>query len=174
MADTRRSLTDLLALLADNTSRAISPQDLRDALVSAHGTYGMMYTKDGSTAQGSIGTSFAQLTGFAVDGLSGGTTPANATDDITVGTDGVYAVMLQASFTGTAATEFTLNLHVNDAEGVFQCSQMLDAAGAVVSGSVFGLLSLSATDDVSVYVKADGASKSITIEDLQMFVLRIA
>ncbi len=37
MADTVRSLTALQALLADNTARAISPQDIRDALYSVLG-----------------------------------------------------------------------------------------------------------------------------------------
>ncbi len=37
MADTLRTLSALLALLADNTSGAISPQDLRDFLVSVAG-----------------------------------------------------------------------------------------------------------------------------------------
>lgn len=38
MADTNRTLTALQALLPDNTSRAISAQDLRDFLVSAYGS----------------------------------------------------------------------------------------------------------------------------------------
>ena len=37
MADTVRTLSALQGLLADNTSRAISPQDLRDAVISADG-----------------------------------------------------------------------------------------------------------------------------------------
>lgn len=37
MADTVRTLTALQTLLADNTARAISPQDLRDALYSVLG-----------------------------------------------------------------------------------------------------------------------------------------
>jgi len=37
MANTRRSLSDLLALLADNLDGAISAQDLRDLLISVMG-----------------------------------------------------------------------------------------------------------------------------------------
>jgi hypothetical protein len=37
MADTVRTLTAIQGLLADNTNRAISPQDLRDAVISGIG-----------------------------------------------------------------------------------------------------------------------------------------
>ena len=37
MADTIRTLADLQTLLADNTAGDISPQDVRDFLVSVHG-----------------------------------------------------------------------------------------------------------------------------------------
>ena len=42
MADTQRSIADVLALLADNSAGAISPQDLRDAIVTQHAAHGML------------------------------------------------------------------------------------------------------------------------------------
>lgn len=57
MADTRRSLTALQALLADNNTGAISPQDVRDLLVSAAPPYGSIYLSSSSeTSIGGIGT----------------------------------------------------------------------------------------------------------------------
>src|SRR3990167_284713 len=52
MADTIRQLAALQALLADNTSGAISPQDLRDFLVSALPT-GRSATKVAASASAS-------------------------------------------------------------------------------------------------------------------------
>ena len=43
MADTQRTASALATLFADNTSGDISPQDLRDFLVSAHVNYGVSY-----------------------------------------------------------------------------------------------------------------------------------
>lgn len=43
MADTQRSLSDLQTLFADNITRAISEQDLRDFLVSVRPPHGTMY-----------------------------------------------------------------------------------------------------------------------------------
>jgi hypothetical protein len=52
MADTVRTLTALAGLLADNTNRAISPQDLRDAVISA---VGYQYGRAVSTSQALTG-----------------------------------------------------------------------------------------------------------------------
>lgn len=54
MADTQRTVSAILALLADNTSRAISPQDLRDAFVSWRMASGQIYIPDGSGAATTI------------------------------------------------------------------------------------------------------------------------
>jgi hypothetical protein len=40
MADTERTQTEILALLADNSAGAISPQDIRDSVVSARANQG--------------------------------------------------------------------------------------------------------------------------------------
>lgn len=47
MADTIRTLAALQALLADNSSNDISPQDLRDAIYSLHNAYQVMGAADG-------------------------------------------------------------------------------------------------------------------------------
>lgn len=43
MADTQRTKSALATLLADNTSGAISPQDLRDLMESLHFSFGSLY-----------------------------------------------------------------------------------------------------------------------------------
>jgi hypothetical protein len=43
MADTRRTLAEILVLLADNTAGLISPQDIRDAVKSLAPTHGGFY-----------------------------------------------------------------------------------------------------------------------------------
>jgi hypothetical protein len=43
MADTQRILADVLTLLADNTAGAISPQDLRDVIISLTPAHGAAY-----------------------------------------------------------------------------------------------------------------------------------
>ena len=71
MADTVRTLAELLVLLADNTSGAISEQDMRDVVVSLSPAHGGMYistaietsiagtSTDGSNAVKALGTTTA-------------------------------------------------------------------------------------------------------------------
>lgn len=57
MADTQRSVSAILALLADNSTGAISPQDIRDAFVSWRMGMGQIYVADGDGAAVSISDS---------------------------------------------------------------------------------------------------------------------
>jgi hypothetical protein len=165
MADTARSVSALQALLADNTSGAISPQDLRDLLVSSLGVYGEIYVAGGSTPQGSIDTSYALITGFAANGLSSGTTPDHSSDQITVDVTGTYLVMANVCFTGTASTEFTVAVFAEGIEEHIHFCRSIGTGVTVGSAHLCGVLALTATDVVDLRVKADGASKSITVQE---------
>jgi hypothetical protein len=52
MADTKRVLSDILALYADNTTQQIAPQDHRDFIVSALGSLYIRETSTGITLDG--------------------------------------------------------------------------------------------------------------------------
>lgn len=175
MADTIRTLADLLVLLADNTSGNISPQDVRDALVSRFGVYGQVYTSGGSTGV-SVGTSPVTVE-WDSDGLDDGLTADSANDRLSVGSgsDGVFLVLAQFSFTGTASTTFTLKLSVNGTQDdALACKVKLDASGSPISASFAGLVSLVSGDAVTVEVVADGASKTFTLAEGQLSLRRIA
>lgn len=74
MADTIRTLAALQALLADNTSNDISPQDLRDAIYSLHNAYQVMGAADGwkdlktDLLSATSGASAPSLTAFGPSG----------------------------------------------------------------------------------------------------------
>lgn len=69
MADTQRTLAQILALLADNTSGLISPQDIRDAVVTLAPSGGGIYlTSPLETAISDTVTHFPDL-GTYSDGL---------------------------------------------------------------------------------------------------------
>ena len=55
MADTKRTLAALQTILADNTDGDISPQDIRDLLVSVFPTF-LFYLPLGSAENGSAVT----------------------------------------------------------------------------------------------------------------------
>lgn len=177
MADTVKTKTALVTVLADNSSGAISEQDLRDVLVSIMGVYAELTVTGGTTSQ-TVGTAFQTLDW--TDGADGSEDNADAdyaNDRIEVGAngDGIYQVAGCFSFSGTAATTFTLQLSVNGTEdSSVSCQAKLDASGSVLNAAFCGLVSLADGDLVTVEVKADGASKSFVLVEGQLTLHRIA
>lgn len=78
MADTRRSLSALQTVLADNTVGAISPQDVRDVLVSAAPPYGAMYISSSAATSLSADNTWTKVSGTTTStNLKEFTMPAN-------------------------------------------------------------------------------------------------
>ena len=179
MADTVRTRAQVLALLGDNTTGDISPQDHRDQVVSAQGVYAQLYITGGATGQ-TIGTAFATMDWGAAGGTDGLEDNANAdkaNDRITIGTNGagVYQAQGCFSFSGTAATTFTIKLSVGGTENnACACKVKLDAAGATVNIGFVGLVTLADGDLVTVEVLADGAAKTFTPEECSLVLTRLA
>jgi hypothetical protein len=59
MADTQRSVSDILTVLADNNSGQISPQDLRDGFVTWRLGYAQLYMAEGAEATVTIASTAA-------------------------------------------------------------------------------------------------------------------
>lgn len=177
MSDTVRTFTDLQSLLATNGVQGISAQDLRDFLASAMGVYGQLYITGNSTAQGSIGTSFVTLDwAQGADGEEDNADVDYTNDQIEVGAlgDGVYEIHFQLSGTGTASTVFEFAIAVNGTEDdASHCLLAMDASSTVQSCSIHSLVQLADGDIVTVSVKADGASKSLTPKEAQLTIKRL-
>ena len=134
--------------------------------------YGMLYVDDGDTGQ-SIGTTPEKVTGFTDAGPSLSTTPSAPNDQIVVGEDGLYKLDAQLAFSGSVSEEFTIYLYVNGVATDFGTHRVLGTGGDVGSCSILGYVSLSAGDAVSVYVNASAASKTFTLVDGQLLVMRL-
>jgi hypothetical protein len=176
MADTRRPKADLLALWADNATQDISPQDGRDFMVTVFGGYAEIRVADGTTAQTGITTPVI-MTGFDTNGASNGLTPDHTNNKITIDIDGVYLLFFQNSFSGGANVTFEFHARVDSGSGYVEqaqgCHRKMSAGGDVGSAGFVALLSLSAGDDVAVYVEAS-TSASMTPFDAQLILKQIA
>lgn len=173
MTDTQRSLSTLLDLAADNTSKAISPQDIRDFFVSALGGYGSIYVEAGATPE-TVGTTPVELAAFAANGAASGVTPDHAGNRLVVLVAGDYLADFNATFTGTASREVRFKLRKNAAEvtGVPRAEQKLDAAGAKTNASFSGVVTCAANDVLEVYAEADVDATSLTIKEATLRVKR--
>jgi uncharacterized protein GlcG (DUF336 family) len=137
--------------------------------------YASIYVNDGASAQGSISTTPAKVTGFAANGPSNDSTPDHTNDQITIVTGGAYLVAFQVSFSGTVSTSFTFKLRIDAVESTLGCTRVLGTGGDLGSASFSGILNLSASEVLTIYVEsAVGSGNSITPADMQLSVIEIA
>lgn len=136
--------------------------------------YGMIYVNDGATAQSGIGTSDVKVTGFTTNGPSkGNVTPDVASDEIDVSETGDYECALNMSFSGTANTEFSAHIAINGVLTAIGLHRKLGTGGDSGSAACSGLLAITSGESISAYIRADGASKEITLIDAQLTVKRV-
>ena len=166
MTDTARSLSALQTLLADNVAEDITPQDLRDMLVSCLGIYGSLSCFEYYIQQDNPDTGVI-LTCFDTDGLAEGMTPSNADNNITIEIDGVYDILFQTSFFGDIA-EIAFRLRKNGVEQPYGCYRNIVSSSDKDSVSFIAPgISLVATDILTIYVEMSVATADFTIVDAQ-------
>ena len=130
MADTQRSLADLQALLADNVTRDISPQDVRDFLLS-------VYTQPGPAilvAASSAPTMVKNRADYVCDGTADNVQIQAAIDGL--GANGGLIQLSQGTFSIAATLDINANVvHITGAGWV---TKLIAAAGLAVMIDVTG------------------------------------
>lgn len=179
MADTIRTISTLLTSLFQDgqAAGAITPQDMRDLIVSLSGINGGMrvVNNSGGTAQ-VIGTSYSKVNQWTEKLETNVTVDIATNERITIDYAGTYLICLGLSFSGTGSTEFEIEVQDNGGGtllGGLEINRKLGSAGDVGSASVQDVVTLSASDYLELYVKADGASKDFLIFNGTLMVTRI-
>jgi len=177
MADTIRTRSAILLLLADNSSKAISAQDLRDMLVSVWGVFGELFINSGSATQAATQTA-SVMTLWANAGESNGMTVSTSDNKIVVGTngDGTYRFNFDISFVGDPGAKYVFQLRKNGnaVSRRAQARSMLLASEdysmhAAMSGFVTGV----ATDSFQIYVETDQTTANHKAIDAQFSMERV-
>ena len=137
--------------------------------------YGGICSKDSSIAIGSIGTTPKQFTGYDTDMPSNGVTPAHGSDNITIVTAGIYFISSTITFETSAAGDagtYQFHLRVNGTENPdFGTRRYMSGTSDVGSCTFSGIISLSASDVLTIYVESDDAgSDDIVVESAQFSV----
>lgn len=177
MTDFSRTFAQLKELFPNNTEGNISAQDLRDFLESVFQYGGIdMHPSDTPTGGQTIGTAYTKITQFphGEHAFSSDISVSAANDNITIARGGIYVVLCQVSFSGSANSTWTGSLFVN---GVDQdhigFTRKLAAGGDVGSTIGIGLHMINDDDVLDYRVKADAASKNFTLQSGSFFVFRI-
>ena len=178
MADTRRTLTAILALLADNTAGDISPQDMRDAITSASPEYGALYIDTASTTT---------ITGAGTPTkAAGATTSLGGSDGMTVSTSNrityteaptIKALVLMAASSTCSLSTQTLAFSI--------AKNGTQVAGSIVNRKIgtgsdegafalFTVVELAQNDYVEMFVQNNSSgSGTVTLTKGMMAVLSI-
>ena len=173
MADTVRTRTELLAALADNTIGNISPQDMRDAIVSLFGIYGSVKAVNNAVVQALVAATAAKMTNFTKDGLAVATTPDFTNNQIALPNGGTYVIFAQVSLKSSVASlGVKVNLAIDDVAGDGGFEFELPVAGESASGSCVDILTVVAAEVLSLRVEAD-ANNNLTLIDGQLIAIRI-
>ncbi len=154
MLDTPRSLSELKTRLATNSGGLISAQDLRDFLVTALDSGGVLSCFEGSTAQTSIGTTPAIMSGFSTASSSDIVSADTMNDDLTCTIAGDYEVYFFCSFTGTNGASMRFRLYKNSTELEFGCTRDLGSTDIGTTGFK-AKVTVAANDTLTVYVESD-------------------
>jgi len=167
--------TDLLALLPDNITGEISPADVREIVNNVLGGYGGMVHSESGVGTQTISTTFVKVqqwefatpsNGIVADvsGVNSGT--------ITVPVDGDYEVHYDLDFIGSPNL-YHLHLYKNDELIHPQIGTSVKGAADPVNVSFNTIVTLSADDELSIYINCAATNKLFDIEHGQLLVKRI-
>ena len=165
--------TDILYVVDDPGGTPISKKATVDNVYLASQAYGNILVTGGSAAQSLTAATPAKLTLFTADGPSLNTTPAHASDQITVSSDGVYKIEAQFSMTcDTNSTVFQFYAAVGGVSQNIGVHRKVGTGADVGSASFVGHLSLSASDVITINVEAD-KNVDLTLIEAQLVVSKI-
>lgn len=122
---------------------------------NAQHDYASIFVADGAIAQGSLGTTPQQATGFITNGPAFGLIADAANDRIVVATSGVYFVGLQSAFSGSVNAIFEVHLRVNGVEQPEGFHRRLSGGGDVGSASFFAIRLFNANDVLTIWIETD-------------------
>lgn len=132
-----------------------------------------------TTTFGGSSTDFSnksQVTIFDTNGSSSGTTPDHTNDHITINNAGVYFVTVPSiSFSGGISDTYSYAIFKNNGatQLTARTTRKLGTGGDVGAAANGGIVSLSATDTVEVWIQNEGDTSEITIQDISLCVFKI-
>ena len=172
MAETPKVLSALLAQLPDNTTGLISPEDVRDVVVSLFPSRGQIDLTAGATTTFASSNTWTKLAGTtALDatlGQDGFSMPASNELRATKAVNQVLFCVANievscASNNKTFGMTFAKN---GTAIGTFHVSQRLDVGGSSYFFSFAALIPTVQDDVISVYARNETDTTSLTTSNL--------
>ncbi len=167
-------LTDIMYIVDDPGGTPISKKATLANLRAVGVAYGDLYVSGGVTAQSLTAATPAKMTMFTADGPASNTTPAHASDQITVDIAGVYKIAAHFSMTSSVnnvVVDFTVA--IGGVAQTIKTSRKIGTGTDVGATGLIGHLSLSASDIVTIIVESDG-NTNLTVTEGQLVVGKVS
>lgn len=169
---------DILLLQRGNRTFKITKANLFTGFARA---YAELHVQDGDQQSPVVtqtpGTSPVLYTGFDTDGQSYDAVPDQANNKITITTAGVYCIHAQISWSGTNNSTWHIVLYRDLAgtptESHIHCTRKLGSSGDVGSGSLLGILSLNAGEEIGIYVSSGVGTDVMNTYEAQFGIIKI-
>lgn len=177
MADTARSLSAIKALLADNTTGGISPQDLRDTVETLTLTYGELYNSSGTATTISDTTSYFDIAGTWTLGQAAGFDENTNGQLRYTGTPDIEVVTIGVASLTSAGNNDIVHLRLENSGTVITSSDSTQklATGADVATLVsIGMTSMSTNDYITMAVRNETATDDLTASNAHLIVVGFA
>lgn len=175
--DAAPDLTDAVMTVNDPSGTPASRQATVANLLAAGDAWGEIYIDEGVTAQVGIDTTPTIMTAWnAATGFNGeslNTTPAKASNKITVNSTGTYLIIFTISASGDANDTFHWEIYIDGVASDRSVARKIGSGGDIGAASFSALLALTSGEDVEIYVDSDDASgSSLTVQHASLIVER--
>lgn len=175
MVDTLRSLSALQTLLADNSVGAISPQDVRDMLVSLQPPFGSLYVSTSAATTITIAGTYYKAAGTttAVNLSSDFTMPANNRLQYNGASPRHMHIAATLSMT-TAGTNDILGVALAVDDSVLTHSiirRFVGTGSDIGSTALHGDVMLSSGSYIEVFVTNVSAAETVTLDYMYLFAM---
>jgi hypothetical protein len=141
--------------------------------------FGEIYVKDNTNTMSVSSAGYTQVLNFDTNGQSNQATPDHTNDHVTIDVAGIYLVTVSTAIRNSAGAAHVIDLlvHKNNGATAFNnlhAHRTLGAGTDAGSTSISGIVSLSATDTLELWIISDsGAARNIIVEDCTLSVLQI-
>ena len=168
--------TDIIEFTSDPAGTPLTRSTTLAGVIGALADYAEISTNATGTNQSDIlAASYTKIDQFDTDGISSGSTPSQANNQITVGSTGVYVVMIGISFNGTGSETYTIALHRDGSPDLDTLIvRKLGTGGDVGRVAATHIESLTAGEVLDLRVKSgDGTGDNFQVESANFGIIRI-
>ena len=180
MTQTARSIAQILALTADNSSQQISPEDLRDAIVTLQVKYGGLFVTTGDEAATVITntTDYFDLAGTYTLDVNGAQFDQSAGNGLLtyIGAPDIVAVLIgQTSCIAASGTQVCkIRFEKNGADIVGSDAESIVLSTGAVNAVELGIVTLSTGDSVGLAIRNTTAGVNVTGNEIHFIALGFA